>query len=271
MKKFASLLLASAMLLTALSLPAAAKDNRLNAAYGSAKVDGVMDAAYEKSQAYEVKYCKDASYSTANIYYLWDESALYVFADVTDDTLPTNAKTDVLADIWKTDCIEIGINLTPEAGETGDPHKIADCGICLAAPMYGSQIDVYSLLADNAAVKAGNVCVTKMTDKGWTVELKLPVFGDNTGVVPTAGQEIGIYSLMHNDTNDDNVRDTITRHNEDFTAANYDVTKMDYIVLQEKPAAVTENAPQTADSLALALLGMAGALTIGCTLSKKRR
>ena len=257
--------LAAALLITASAMTGAfAKDLEIKAQYGTPVIDGKMDKAYSQSQAYEVKYGKGDSYSTAKLYYLWDEKAIYIYADVTDDTPSTKANTSNLADIWKTDCIEFGLNLIPS--EKGDPHKISKGGVWLAAPLYGNQLDVYGPLNDIASVKSGNKCVTTKTDKGWAVEIMIPVFGDATGITPKAGDKFGVYSMTHNDTNDDNVRETVTYHNSDLTGANYNSSLMDYIILGEKPAVT---APQTADLSLYALIASVGAAFVGTKVKRK--
>ena len=266
LRKTATVTAATLILASAIT-GASAKDLEIKASYGTPVIDGKMDKAYSRSQVYEVKYGKGDSYSTSKLYYLWDENAIYIFADITDDTPSTKADTTNLADIWKTDCIEFGLNLIPD--EKGDPHKISKGGVWLAAPLYGNQLDGYGPLNDIASVKSGNKCVTTKTKTGWTVEIMIPVFGDASGITPKAGDKFGVYALTHNDTNDDNTRDTITYHNSDLTGANYDSTKMDYIILGEKPAKQTTTAPQTADMSVLSLIVSAAAAFVG--IKSKRR
>ena len=258
---------AAALTVSSAMIGASAKDLELNAAYSTPEIDGRMDEAYKNSSVYEVKYCTDESYSTSKLYYLWDESALYIFAEVTDNTPSTKADTTNLGDIWKTDCIEFGVNLIPD--EKGDPHKISKGGVWLAAPMYDTQLDIYGALNSIESVKNGNKCVTTETDTGWTVEVMFPIFGDDSGVTPKAGDKFGVYAITHNDTNDDNARDTITWHNSDFTGANYDSSLMDYIVLAEKPAEPVNTAPQTSDLSVIALLGSAAAAFVGIKAKRK--
>lgn len=247
----ASLFILAALLLTsALCVPAFAKDQKFKAAYGTPTIDGILDAAYNQSEPYDVKSSKGDSYSKADIYYLWDENMLYVFADVVDDTPSTKVNTEKLADIWKTDCVEFGVNVTPD-GEKGDPHMVSMAGIYLASVGYGSKMDVYGKINDIAAAKAKSVCVTKKTDKGWTVEAALRVWGDS-GVTPKAGATCGIYNILHNDTNNDNARETVTYNDVNATGANYDTAKMDCIVLQAKPAVTTAKVTAAATAKAAA-------------------
>lgn len=263
LKKFAILTLAALTVASGV-LSVSAKDLEIKAAYGTPTIDGKMDKAYSQSQVYEIKYSKDSSYSTGKLYYLWDEKAIYIFADVTDDTPSTKADTSKLANIWKTDCIEFGANLIPS--EVGDPHKISKGGVWLAAPLYGDQLDIYGPLNDIESVKNGIKCAMAKTSTGWTVEIMLPVFGDATGIVPKAGEKYGVYSILHNDTNDDNVRESTTTHNSDLTMANKDSAKMDYIVLSAKPA---KTAPQTADLSLMALTLSAGAAFVAAKAKRR--
>ncbi len=258
---------AAALTLSSTMVGVSAKGLELSAAYGTPKLDGKLDAAYKNSTTYEVKYSGDASYSTAKFYYLWDENSLYIYADVTDDTPSTKADTTKLGDIWKTDCIEFGVNLIPD--EIGDPHKVSKGGVWLAALLYGEDVDKYGALSelDNFAEKME--CITATTDNGWAVEIKLPIFGDASGVNPKAGDKFGVYGILHNDTDNDNARNSITWHNSDNTGANYDTSLMDYIVLGEKPAKKAETtAAQTVDPIVLSLLGAAAAF-VGIKAKRK--
>lgn len=266
MKKFTVKLLAALLTAAALITPAAANDIEFTAAYGKPAVDGKLDAAYKQSKVYTVAASTGASYSKADIYCLWDEAAFYVFADITDDTTATKADTSKIADIWKTDCIEIGVDFTP--GEKGDLHKISLGGIYLAAVTYGSQMDVYGKLNDIADIKAATKCVTARSTKGWTVELMIPAWGDKTGVNPAAGSKFGFYAIMHNDTNNDNARDSETYVQLDHGKPNYNTDAHDYVTLQAKPAAAS---PSTSDAgVAAVILGTAS-LAAAYAVSKKRR
>lgn len=260
-------LIAAALTLSASMIGVSAKGLELTAAYGTPKLDGKLDNAYKNSSVYEVKYSGDASYSTAKLYYLWDETALYIYADVTDDTPSTKADTTNIGDIWKTDCIELGANLV--ITETGDPHKVSKGGVWLAAPLYNDRVDAYGALSELSSFKSGMECVTVSTDNGWAVEIKLPIFGDESDIIPKAGEKYGVYGILHNDTDNDNARNSITWHNSDNTGANYDVTLMDYIVLAEKPESKPEIAAQTADIASVALISCAAAAFVGIKAKRK--
>lgn len=264
-KRLATFIVAT-LTLSSTIVGVSAKGLDFSASYGTPKIDGKLDADYKNSDVYEVKYSDGASYSTAKLYYLWDETSLYIYADVTDDTPSTKADTTNLGDIWKTDCIEFGVNLV--ISETGDPHKVSKGGVWLAAPLYGSEVDSYGTLSALDYFKEDMECVATTTDNGWAVKIKLPIFGNDSGVTPKVGDKYGIYSGLHNDTDNDNVRNSITYPNSDNTIANYNVALMDYIVLAEKPVKTT-TAAKTADISVFALISSAVAAFVGIKAKRK--
>lgn len=283
MKKILSCTVAGTLLLVAMLVPTNAASAEYGAAYGTPVVDGVLDEAYKNSDKYTITFGKDGaeSYSTAEVYWLWDENKLYYYADVTDDTPSTNVNTSNLNDIWKTDCVEFGFNVTPDK-ETGDPHNTANSAVYLAALGYGEAMDVYGALNQIESIKNSSFCAAVETDKGWALEIELPIFNDETGLTPAAGDKIAMYTILHNDTDNDNVRNSETYSNADAIGCQYDSSKMDKVVLMEKPAVVEPaevvdtaaatdapvTAPQTMD--ALAVIGVTLALS-AYGMSKKRR
>lgn len=283
MKKILSCTFAGTILLAAMLIPVQAEPAQYKAAYGTPVVDGILDDLYKNSDKYTITFGKDGaeSYSTAEVYWLWDEDKLYYYADVTDDTPSTNVNTSNIGDIWKTDCVEFGFNVTPDK-ESGDPHKTANSAVYLAAIGYGEAMDIYGALPEIASVKEGSFCAAVETDKGWALEIELPIFNDETGLSAAAGNIIAMYTILHNDTDNDNVRNSETYSNADAVGCQYDSNKMDKVVLQEKPvveevaetvadapeATETVTAPQTMD--AVVALGAAMALA-GFGMSKKRK
>lgn len=276
--KTSTALIVSALLLSTTAM-AADYTKEFGVAYGSPEIDGVLDDTYAASDAYTLTFPKDgaASYSTAQIYWNWDETALYVYAAITDDTPSTNADTTNINDIWKTDCIEIGFNLTPEL-EAGDPHNTANSLVSLAAQQYGSEMDIYGTLSN-----CGETCITAVTDFGWVAEIKYPFFNTSTGLTNEAGNQYSMYAILHNDTTDDNERDSETYFDEVSIGVQYDSNIMDKMVLLEKPqtnvvpededTVVDANTPVTAPATSDAGIVAAAAImavAAGVVLSKKR-
>lgn len=248
MKRILSLAAAAMVLIGTMIVSVSAEDivvvgDQFKAAYGTPVIDGTLDEVYGESDPYRIQFGKDnaESYSTAVVYWAWDETALYYFADITDDTVSTEADTTNIGDIWKTDCAEVGFNVTPNQ-EAGDPHNTANSGVFLGALMYGSEMDTYGSLSDCAYV-----CKTVTTDHGWAMEVCLPIFGEASGLTPKSGDQIAMYTILHNDTDNDNERNSETYRDEVSIGVQYDSSKMDCIVLGEKTVEEVPS-PDTAET-----------------------
>lgn len=166
---------------------------RLTAAYGTATMDGVLDAAYGNSNGgtmsdYNMYYdlLPGDQLTTAQYYFLHDADYLYYFIDVTDYSVTSDANHTHDS---TSDSIEIYYNL---AKSITNPTKYDQ------APGEAGYFNVYS---DGYEVKASHVSAEDKavlneykavrTDTGYAIEGKIPMT-DAVNTLLNAGNEVEI-------------------------------------------------------------------------------
>ncbi len=183
MKKLITLLLA-VVLIASLGIATSADDFQGNGVIkmGTATVDAKLDPAYTGSlyftglgtgaNAYEDQ---PWSYTAeASIYFMYDSTYLYIFAEIIDDDVFSKGPVYCMGDNpYENDCIEFRMNFNGTDG--GDNHKIA-------IDAYGYR--VFGLAKSIGIVDYDNIqYATEITDTGYCVELAIPCSKGGTDMI----------------------------------------------------------------------------------------
>ncbi|MBN1798995.1 MAG: hypothetical protein JW822_10480 [Spirochaetales bacterium] len=178
----------------------AEKVNEETVYFGTPAIDGVKDAKYDPGKALLVdKYILGTDDeqnlgqgASAKVWVLWDENALYVFAEVTDSTL--SARSDLE---YMQDSIEIFVdennNKTPAYQEDDGQFRVS-----FKNKQSASATDVKGFKSS-----------AKVTDKGYVVEAKIPF----RTMKAKAGMVIG-FDFQVNDDQKSGKRDSISKWND---------------------------------------------------------
>ena len=182
------------------------------------KADGLKDEAYNAATAIPISVVNhdngNSNPATANMYLLWDESYLYVYADVRDSN-----HYGYQADSWleTRDAFEIMLDLYHKADYWLDGY-----GGEYRNEWYGSGAHMceglYKIAAgsENATVdgsiqgshwmwddqKNNGSYYSKLTENGYTVEMKISV-GKDANTYLKAGREIGLGAKIYDKYADD--------------------------------------------------------------------
>ena len=227
MKKITSLALA-ALLAVSLSYAVSADAVSTDIKNGTPVLDGELDEIYTQSASYKLDNFGFYAWgdgdadntSDATAYFLWDSDYVYVCV-VADDKTPSSAA-DAPENNWQNDAAEIWF---ADDGYTFKIHAAADGNFFLGGDADGA-------VAWDKGFEAAKHSA-KMTDKGWTVEVALPMNRLKEG------KEFG-FALQVNDI-----------YSSDYAAAGVasgtqtpDQTTMKLVADKvEAPAAETETAP----------------------------
>lgn len=181
MKKFKALVLIALCTAAFGASGAFAADSVPDVYYGTAKVDGVKDAVYEKMKPIStdniVKGTTLEEPSSAKVWMAWDDDALYVYAEVEEET-PANESPEE----YKQDSIEVFTD------EDNSKSKILDGNDTqYRVTSKGSQ--TYGNAADKNFVSAA-----KSTDTGYAIEMMLPWLE----ILPNDGTVMG-FDILVND------------------------------------------------------------------------
>lgn len=289
MKKFFSLLLIGMMLVSQLTVGASAAPSTspdagkvLNAAYGTAEIDGKLDDAYTKGDkitswvhnTYEaLKDKKDQVECDFYAYLMYDESNIYIFGEVYDKTPVTAA--NALKKTHLTDCIEFYIymhdltaagdvkvyskdltdvgagylrihptEVCPADDELMNNHWMANSGLGLA--LAGEEVK-----SSLSRVK---------TDTGYIVECSIGI-PETVKTEVVSGKEIGFGIQVNDDIDDNNTRDALLWSNNNLG----DNPKCGPFMLLAKDAAPAETTTAPAETTAAPTTTAAPAVTTAPT------
>ncbi|MHC1694910.1 MAG: sugar-binding protein [Eubacteriales bacterium] len=269
-RALAILLVVSTVIFCAMTVSAAG--NTFNAAKGTATIDAVMDDVYTAADQINVAFTTTDSKATAKLWVVYDATALYAYADVTD---PTPAKVGNATDFWNGDSFELDIDLVHDGSDTAIAD--IDAGQFTALPYPEGNNEIRGGGKLQGEIKDTSSYVFKRTDTGYIVEYKL-VFG---AVKPAAGAKLGIAAQINDDTNDDVLRESLVNISEGqdmawSTSGSYDtlvLSDKEYVAPTEAPAdAPAEDkptAPATGDTT-IVLAVLATLATAGAVVLKKR-
>jgi hypothetical protein len=209
----------------------------VNAAYGKATIDGILDNTYLKSGLISVStFGNLANNGTeANIptmakgegYLLWDESNLYYFFSGKDSTRIVTS-----FESGSTDAIEMGLDFDNTNSEEARPASYGDNGLFLKAAPYAKAlgytegevlwVDGFSAWSEELREDAGYKVATTVNSTGYTVEGKIPL-NDAVKAMFKQGYSFGYAISLLDDVDDDGMRDikiTWGRNDGDIQAAN---------------------------------------------------
>lgn len=164
------------------SMPKAAK-----ALQGTVTIDGEKDAKWNKVAPFQIMPLNQGGGASAEARAMWSGQDLYLFIDVTDPNIITNA-----TDPWDQDSVEIFLD---------ENHQ--------RTPFFQYDDAQFRISADNVATFAGSaspgrlVSAVKKTAKGYQVEAKIRL----QSVTPKAGDVIG-FELQVNDNQGNNNKST---------------------------------------------------------------
>ncbi|MBQ8248834.1 MAG: hypothetical protein IJY93_02990 [Clostridia bacterium] len=200
MKKLITLILAISMIFTLAVATSASSDVVKK---GTATVDGELDNAYLNSLV--IKDCGTKPNALnesevgawpftckADFYFLYDDSRLYVYCDVTDDDPLTLGKAFLEKyNTYQVDLVEMRFSFN------GDPHDIFKVSI----DSHGYTI--FGLTAHYEKIDYSTFeYKTKLTDKGYAIEVSIPCTKGDLDMIKTG--KLGFtYSL--NDLNNDGI------------------------------------------------------------------
>ncbi len=181
MKKFATMFLAAALSLSLLAVGASADfDGAIKK--GTAKVDGVLDDAYNYSFSLKDLGTAPNSYRTewdntakADVYFLYDDTTLYICALVEDDDVLTKGEAFATGENpYTNDNIEFRLSLDGSATET----------IKVAVDAYGYAC--YGLAAHYDRIDYSTIAyATTYTDTSYVVEVGIPCTKGNLDMIKT--------------------------------------------------------------------------------------
>ncbi|MEK3716626.1 endo-1,4-beta-xylanase [Paenibacillus sp. FSL R7-0333] len=164
-----------------------AMPNSAESLKGQVKIDGQMDAEWEKAKPFQVKISAAPYSTTAEARSMWTEDSLYLIVDVKDALLKADA-----ANPWDQDSVEIFIDENFNR-----------------TPYYEGDDGQYRININNVASFGGGASDNRLTsavvhtDTGYRVEAKIN-FGTIKGAV---GSSIGL-DLQINDDRGDGIRST---------------------------------------------------------------
>ncbi len=149
--------------------------------YGTPNLDGSLDNIWQKQGVLPLTVKTGTPEASANVRAMWDDTYLYVYADVTDHKLSK-------ASVNKYEQDSLEIFLDQNNGKTAS-YEVDDCQ--------------YRINYDNEASFNGTKCtaeniksVAKQTETGYSIEAAIKW----TDVVPQTGQLVGIDFQINDDT-----------------------------------------------------------------------
>ncbi|MBB6020304.1 endo-1,4-beta-xylanase [Paenibacillus sp. JGP012] len=154
---------------------------------GTVTIDGEKDAKWNKADPFQIMPLNPGGGAFAEARAMWSGQDLYLFIDVTDPNIITNA-----TDPWDQDSVEIFLD---------ENHQ--------RTPFYQYDDAQFRISADNMATFAGSASpgrlqsAVKKTAKGYQVEAKIRL----QSLTPKAGDVIG-FELQVNDNQGNNNKST---------------------------------------------------------------
>lgn len=197
------------------------KDGNMVAKYGSPVIDGEIDKVWDEVDFVPATPSGSGSTDTsAKFKVLWDDKALYVLADVTDNALDTSSGI-----VYNRDCVEIfldeGNNAKENIFDLDDTHYRISCDNRLSADR-GSLDRLYTAVSEKKDSEG------KVT--GYIVEARIALQN------PAKGNNIYGFELQLNDAKNGNRTGTLNVFDKTSTAY-LSPTKFGKLVLCEKDAA----------------------------------
>ena len=240
MKKFATMFLAAALSLSLLAVGASADfDGAIKK--GTAKVDGVLDDAYNYSFSLKDLGTAANAYGTewnntakADVYFLYDDTTLYICALVEDDDVLTKGETFAIGNNpYANDNIEFRLSLD---GSPTDTIKVAVDAYGYAC--YGL-VDHYDRIDYSSIAYA-----TTYTETSYVVEVGIPCTKGELDMIKTG--KLG-FTYQLNDINAEG------KHQNHTTSFQGEAVKMPVFVALSNEAATagattTPAAPSTGDT-----------------------
>ncbi len=265
----------------ALSTGIAAHDEVTYAEWGTPTVDGFWEECWDNAQSIKIADIAiendKGEYATADVYSLWDSENIYFFAEVTDPTIAAQIQ-DAM---WDQDAIGFMLDYAYDRTAEKSYRDLGDAA-------YAGYVNVAAVEGNANAPEAPTIfgiakyadaveSYTTLTDKGYDVEIKLPLalYKDYA-----AGDKLGFEICLNNSAEEGTfVRDSQTVWKQADGAegsASWQYTyNMGTLILNEQPAETVaetvENgtAPQTMDAGIIAAVAAIVSAT-GYALSKKR-
>jgi len=172
---------------------------------GTPTIDGVIDAAWSKSDSVQTqKFVLGSSGATAVVRTLWDDGHIYVLAEVTDPVL-----SHASANAWEQDSVELFVDANN--GQTtayqGDDAQY--------------RVNYLNQLSFGGAATASNiVSATKTTANGYIVEAAITVPGLGSASTDRDGTYVGFDVQVNDDGAGNGVRSSVATWN-DATGQDY--------------------------------------------------
>jgi GH35 family endo-1,4-beta-xylanase len=148
--------------------------------YGTPSVDGNLDTIWQSQTVLPLTIKTGSPEAAAEVRALWDDTCLYVFAEVTD---PKLSKTN--SNAWEQDSLEIFLDRN---GEKSSAYEEDDCQYRIN---YDNQASFNGVKCNEQHLKS----VTRLTDHGYIVEAAIQW----TDVVPVNGTVIGVDFQINDD------------------------------------------------------------------------
>mgnify|MGYP003750622231 CR=1 FL=1 len=181
MKKIILTLSLALALILAAALPCFAHDMVTYAEWGTPTIDAVREDVWDKAQSIEISDVAiegdEANYSSAIVWSLWDGEFVYFFAEVTDPIIDAELKDDA----WNQDALGFMIDYAyvrdqPEVSYRDLPAEESYAGYVNVPPVEGDANypegpSIFGIPEYANGVKS--YCV--LTDKGWNVEIAIPL------------------------------------------------------------------------------------------------
>jgi hypothetical protein len=181
MKKIILALSLALVLVLMAALPCFAHDMVTYAEWGTPTIDAVKEDIWDKAQSIEISDVAiegdEANYSSAVVWSLWDGKFVYFFAEVTDPIIDAELKDDA----WNQDALGFMIDYAyvrdqPEVSYRDLPAEESYAGYVNVPPVEGDANypegpSIFGIPEYANGVKS--YCV--LTDKGWNVEIAIPL------------------------------------------------------------------------------------------------
>lgn len=194
MKKLLALsmvIIMAAILATSVS----AADVNFNAAKGTAVIDCVKDDVYLAADEIVIAFGATADTSSGKAWAVWDDKALYFYAEIADKTLSTAKHVDNT--VWQRDSCEFYVDFT-NAHEDTDITTINAGQYTTGLPYTNGEFwGGYGLHWNTNS--AQSTYKTKVVDGGWVVETMI-VYGSD--FKPASGTVIGFTMAINDDADD---------------------------------------------------------------------
>ncbi|MBV9462917.1 MAG: hypothetical protein JO317_01695, partial [Verrucomicrobiae bacterium] len=162
------------------------------------KIDGKLDewasasgTALKPPEFLESGAIQDGSDCSANVRYLWDDSALYVLIEVKDDDVVQTRDQDL---IWKDDCVEFYVDPAGDGLVWNDP-KDFQIGFAPGSSTGESSAKTWAWFQKRAPTPEQVKAVATRTADGYTIEAAISWL--YLGIQPKAGLVVNASPAIH--------------------------------------------------------------------------